>query len=51
MIGWEFVKTHEPLVLVEKPDPVPEPDMVVIEVKACGLCHSDVGVLRRRSLA
>ena len=45
MIGWEFVKTHEPLVLVEKPDPVPEPDMVVIEVKACGLCHSDVGVL------
>ena len=45
MIGWEFVKTHEPLVLVEKPDPVPEPDMVVIEVKACGLCHSDVGAL------
>lgn len=45
MYGWQFTKTHEPLVLVEKPDPIPEPDMVVIEVKACGLCHSDVGVL------
>lgn len=45
MIGWEFQKTHEPLKLVEKPDPIPEPDMVVIDVKACGLCHSDVGVL------
>ena len=45
MIGWEFQNTHEPLKLVEKPDPVPEPDMVVIDVKACGLCHSDVGVL------
>lgn len=37
--------THKPLKLVEKPDPVPEPDMVLIAVKACGLCHSDVGVL------
>lgn len=44
MYGWQFTHTHEPLVLVEKPDPIPEPDMVVIEVKACGLCHSDVGV-------
>ena len=45
MIGWEFQDTHKPLVLVEKPDPVPEPDMVVVDVKACGLCHSDVGAL------
>ena len=37
--------THKPLKLVEKPDPVLEPDMVLIAVKACGLCHSDVGVL------
>lgn len=45
MIGWEFQQTHEPLKLVEKPDPIPEPDMVVVDVKACGLCHSDVGAL------
>ena len=45
MIGWEFQHTHEPLKLVEKPDPVPEADMVVVDVKACGLCHSDVGAL------
>ncbi len=45
MIGWEFQHTHEPLKLVEKPDPIPEPDMVVVDVKACGLCHSDVGAL------
>ena len=30
MIGWEFQDTHKPLVLVEKPDPVPEPDTVVV---------------------
>ncbi|MBQ4651150.1 MAG: alcohol dehydrogenase catalytic domain-containing protein [Oscillospiraceae bacterium] len=45
MIGWEFQDTHKPLILVEKPDPIPEADMVVVDVKACGLCHSDVGAL------
>lgn len=45
MIGWEFQHTHEPLKLVEKADPIPDDDMVVVDVKACGLCHSDVGAL------
>lgn len=45
MIGWQFTKTHEPLVLVEKEIPKAKPGYVVIEVKACGLCHSDVGAL------
>lgn len=45
MKGWEFRKTHEPLVLVEKDIPRAKPGYVVIEVKACGLCHSDVGAL------
>lgn len=45
MIGWQFTKTHEPLVLVEKEIPKAKPGHVVIEVKACGLCHSDVGAL------
>lgn len=45
MKGWEFTKTHVPLKLVEKPDPVAKPGYVVLDVKACGLCHSDVGAL------
>lgn len=43
--GWEFTETHKPLVRVSKPEPTLEDDMVLIDVKACGLCHSDVGVL------
>ncbi|KKK40002.1 alcohol dehydrogenase [Mesobacillus campisalis] len=46
MKGWEFTGTNEPLVLVEKPDPVAAPGTVIIEVKAAGLCHSDVATLR-----
>jgi alcohol dehydrogenase, propanol-preferring len=46
MKGWEFTTTNEPLVLVDKPDPVATPGTVIIEVKASGLCHSDVATLR-----
>ncbi|NLK01985.1 MAG: zinc-binding dehydrogenase [Clostridiaceae bacterium] len=46
MKGWQFVGTNKPLELVEKPDPKAVPGKVVIDVKAAGLCHSDVGVLR-----
>lgn len=42
MRGWQLVAIGEPLELVEKPDPTPGPGEVVIEVKAAGLCHSDV---------
>ncbi len=45
MKGWEFTDTHVPLKLVEKPDPVAVPGAVVIDIKASGLCHSDVGAL------
>lgn len=45
MKGWQFTTTGEPLVLVEKPDPKAAPGEVVIDVKASGLCHSDVGAL------
>ncbi len=45
MKGWEFTDTHIPLKLVEKPDPVAKPGYVAIEVKAAGLCHSDVAAL------
>lgn len=46
MRGWEFTATNEPLRIVEKPDPKATEGRVVIEVKAAGLCHSDVGALR-----
>jgi propanol-preferring alcohol dehydrogenase len=45
MKGWEFTDTNIPLKLVEKPDPVAKPGFVVIDVKAAGLCHSDVAAL------
>lgn len=45
MKGWEFTTTNVPLKVVEKPDPVATPGRVVIDVKAAGLCHSDVGAL------
>ncbi len=45
MKGWQFTTTGEPLTLVEKPDPKAAPGEVVIDVKASGLCHSDVGAL------
>lgn len=45
MKGWQFVKTHEPLELVTKEDPVAQEGYVVLETGAIGLCHSDVGVL------
>lgn len=46
MKGWQFSKTNEPLELVEKADPKATEGHVVIDVKAAGICHSDVGVLR-----
>lgn len=45
MQAWQFVKTHEPLVLNDIEEPVAGPGEVVLDVKAAGLCHSDVGVL------
>lgn len=46
MKGWQFVGTNEPLELVEKEDPTIEAGKVIIDTKAAGICHSDVGVLR-----
>ena len=46
MKGWQFNNTNEPLELVEKADPKATPGTVIIDVKASGLCHSDVATLR-----
>ena len=45
MKGWLLKAAHEPLELVERPDPVPGPGQIAIDIKAAGLCHSDVGLM------
>ncbi|WP_448811649.1 zinc-binding dehydrogenase [Agromyces bauzanensis] len=45
MKAWQFTNTHEPLVLNEVEEPNAAPGGVVVDVKAAGLCHSDVGML------
>lgn len=46
MRGWLFTETNVPLKLIEKEDPKATPGHVVLEVKAAGLCHSDVAALQ-----
>lgn len=45
MKAWQFTNTHEPLTLADVPEPRPGPGEVLIDIKAAGLCHSDVGLL------
>ncbi len=43
MKAWLFTGANEPLQLIERETPRPGPGEVVIDVRAAGLCHSDVG--------
>ncbi|MFJ8001255.1 zinc-binding dehydrogenase [Streptomyces sp. NPDC096310] len=45
MQSWRFHGTHKPLTLEEVEAPHAGPGEVVVDVKAAGLCHSDVGAL------
>jgi len=45
MKAWLFTGVDAPLELIERDDPRPGPGQVVVDVKAAGLCHSDVGFL------
>jgi alcohol dehydrogenase, propanol-preferring len=45
MKAWQLTAANEPLVLIEREDPQPGPGQVVIDVRAAGICHSDVGFL------
>ncbi len=45
MKGWLFTKTNVPLTLVEKKIPKAKPGEVILKTGACGICHTDVGVL------
>lgn len=45
MKAWQFVGTNKPLELNEVPQPTARPGTVVVDVKAAGVCHSDVSSL------
>lgn len=45
MRAWQFECAGTPLVLREQPEPRPAAGEVLIEIKAAGLCHTDVGIL------
>jgi propanol-preferring alcohol dehydrogenase len=43
--AWSFTAVGEELQHVERPDPVPGDGQVVVDVRAAGLCHSDIGFM------
>ncbi len=45
MKAWHFTGTHQPFVQVEVETPTAGPGQILIETKAAGLCHSDVGIM------
>lgn len=45
MKAWQFTTVGAPLEEVALPDPVPGSGDLVVDVKAAGLCHSDVGFI------
>jgi 2-desacetyl-2-hydroxyethyl bacteriochlorophyllide A dehydrogenase len=45
MQAWQYVGEGQPITLNEVAEPVALSDEVVVDVKAAGLCHSDVGFL------
>ena len=42
MKAWQYMGNRQPIQLNEVPEPVLSPTQVLIDVKAAGLCHSDV---------
>jgi 6-hydroxycyclohex-1-ene-1-carbonyl-CoA dehydrogenase len=45
MLSWQMVEPKTPLRLTESPLPTPQAGEVLLRVRACGLCHTDVGFL------
>jgi len=43
MKALRLVTPSEPLELLDMPEPVPEPNEVVVEIAGCGVCHTDIG--------
>lgn len=51
MAAWQWTGTGRPLDRAEVPVPSPQPDEVLLRVRAAGMCHSDVGELDMPSWA
>lgn len=45
MKAWRLTAANEPLQLMDVPAPEAGPDEIVVDVKAAGICHTDVGYL------
>lgn len=45
MLAFQISRPKGPFELVERPIPEPPPGAVRVKVEACGVCHSDVGVV------
>lgn len=45
MSSWRMVEAGRPLELVEEPLPVPAAGEALLQLRACGLCHTDVAFL------
>lgn len=45
MKGWIFEKTHKPLEMQEVAEPKTTADSVIVNIKASGLCHTDVTIV------
>jgi propanol-preferring alcohol dehydrogenase len=45
MRAWQFTGTGHPLRLADVQAPVPGAGQVVVDIRAAGLCHTDVGIL------
>lgn len=51
MSAWQWTGTGNPITLATVPVPEPGPGEVLLEVRAAGMCHSDVGELDEPSWA
>ena len=45
MKAWQLIAANEPLRRIDRDDPRPGPEQVVVGVRAAGICHSDVGFM------
>lgn len=45
----DMEKNHEPLILVNIPEPIPADNEVLIKVTACGVCHTELDEIEGRT--
>jgi alcohol dehydrogenase, propanol-preferring len=43
--AWQFIAEHQPLELNDIPEPTAGPGEAIVDVRAAGICHTDVGFL------